>query len=332
MKGKKLTTSEFIKRAIEKHGNLYDYRNCNYINAKTKICIIHPKYGEHWLYPHCHLKGSGHPIVGRKSSIKNQSSTTSEFIKKANKIHNNFYDYSKTDYINSHTKVIVIDPVYGEYTVYPNDHLKSSNKGGHPQRAKDKAIKQLSARKTDQDVIIKRFKDVHGNLYDYSKVNYINYSTKVLIIHPIYGEHWITPINHINNKQGHPLAKNKNRTSYNPNKPGYFYINEIIYNNKIYYKFGITSNYNVRLKRHQSKNKLCSTEKYKLYYCNDGMFIKCMESYIKQYSNIKTKALDKDIYKEGYTETINESELLRIISIINSFIDLHLCGVYITEI
>ncbi|WPJ50447.1 hypothetical protein RCIP0023_00405 [Klebsiella phage RCIP0023] len=39
--------------------------------------------------------------------------------------------------------------------------------------------------------------DKHGNLYDYSKVKYINKETKVCIICPIHGEFWQTPADHI---------------------------------------------------------------------------------------------------------------------------------------
>ena len=37
---KKLTTEEFIERARKIHGNKYDYSKVNYVNAKTKVCII----------------------------------------------------------------------------------------------------------------------------------------------------------------------------------------------------------------------------------------------------------------------------------------------------
>ena len=45
---------------------------------------------------------------------------------------------------------------------------------------------------------IKRAKDVHGDKYDYSKVEYINSQTKVCIICPEHGEFWQTPCNHLN--------------------------------------------------------------------------------------------------------------------------------------
>ena len=40
-------------------------------------------------------------------------------------------------------------------------------------------------------------KKVHGDKYDYSKVEYVNTNTKVCIICPIHGEFLQTPHNHI---------------------------------------------------------------------------------------------------------------------------------------
>jgi len=57
---------------------------------------------------------------------------------------------------------------------------------------------------------IERAKKVHGDKYDYSKVEYKNNHTKVCIICPIHGEFWMTPNNHL---QGHgckPCGYNKN--------------------------------------------------------------------------------------------------------------------------
>ena len=45
------------------------------------------------------------------------------FIEKAKKIHGDKYDYSKVEYINSHTKVCIICPEHGEFWQTPNNHL-----------------------------------------------------------------------------------------------------------------------------------------------------------------------------------------------------------------
>ena len=47
-----------------------------------------------------------------------------KFIEKANKKHCNKYDYSKVNYINSHTEVIIICPEHGEFLQRPSTHLR----------------------------------------------------------------------------------------------------------------------------------------------------------------------------------------------------------------
>ena len=37
---KKSNTADFIEKAKKKHENIYDYSKSEYINAKTKVCII----------------------------------------------------------------------------------------------------------------------------------------------------------------------------------------------------------------------------------------------------------------------------------------------------
>jgi hypothetical protein len=61
--------------------------------------------------------------------------TTQHFIEKANKIHNNFYDYSKVTYINTNTEICIIDPEYGEFWLTPKKHLLGV---GNKKRIKEK--------------------------------------------------------------------------------------------------------------------------------------------------------------------------------------------------
>lgn len=52
-------------------------------------------------------------------------------------------------------------------------------------------------KKKTKEEFIRESREVHGWIYDYSKVNYINNSTKVCIICPKHGEFWQLPSNHI---------------------------------------------------------------------------------------------------------------------------------------
>lgn len=56
-----LTTEKFIEKANIVHNHKYDYSKTNYINYRTKVCIICPEHGEFWQVPNTHLFGAGCP-------------------------------------------------------------------------------------------------------------------------------------------------------------------------------------------------------------------------------------------------------------------------------
>lgn len=66
-------------------------------------------------------------------------------------------------------------------------------------------------KKLTQDEFICRAKEVHGDKYDYSKVEYINSTTKVCIICPKHGEFWQQPVSHVIAKQGCQKCYNDRR-------------------------------------------------------------------------------------------------------------------------
>lgn len=61
--------------------------------------------------------------------------------------------------------------------------------------------------KTEEFIL--KAKKVHGDRYDYSKVNYNDAHTKVCVICPIHGEFWVTPNNHLRNKNCPKCARNR---------------------------------------------------------------------------------------------------------------------------
>ena len=126
---KKHTTEEFIELAKKVHGDKYDYSKVKYINNKTKVCIICPKHGEFWQTPNTHLSGQGCPKCsyehGRCNKVSSKTAWNGKdgFIKKADIVHNNKYDYSKVKYINNKTPVCIICPEHGEFWQRPDNHL-----------------------------------------------------------------------------------------------------------------------------------------------------------------------------------------------------------------
>ena len=186
---KKKTTIEFIEEAKNVHGDKYDYSKVEYINKNTKVCIICPEHGKFWQRPSDHLQGAGCYKCGRKN-CKGKKVTTKDFIENAVKLHGNKYDYSKSEYIDSKTKICIICPEHGEFWQLPTAHLQGQ---GCPKCKKYK----IGKNKYNTKIFIEKSKLIHGNKYDYSKVNYIDSLTKVCIICPEHGEFWQEPNSHL---------------------------------------------------------------------------------------------------------------------------------------
>jgi hypothetical protein len=111
---------EFIEKAKEVHGDIYDYSKVTYVNARKKVCIICPKHGEFWQTPDAHLRGVKCP----KCAHRSYKYTTEEFIKIAKEIHGDKYDYSKVVYKGRKIPVCIICPKHGEFWQKPSDHFR----------------------------------------------------------------------------------------------------------------------------------------------------------------------------------------------------------------
>lgn len=196
---KEQKTENFIKKAklIHKNENL-DYSKVDYINNKTHVIIIDHdldengnEYGEFSTMPTNFLKGQGHPAKRAEKISKSKRFSQEEIIKRFKEVHKGEdLDYSKVKYVNMHTKVCIIDPIYGEYWQEPNVHLKGCC---HPHRK--------TQRKTlTTEEFIQKAQKIHENFYNYSKTIYKNYREKVTIICPKHGEFIQSAENHLYGK------------------------------------------------------------------------------------------------------------------------------------
>ena len=190
--GRRKTLVEFIKESKEIHNNKYDYSLVEYKNNKTKVKIICKKHGIFEQTPNNHICGSGCPKCNNELKKSRQLYSKEVFMKKSNIVHQNKYDYSLVIYKGNKIKVEIICPIHGLFEQKPNDHLNGSG-------CKNCSNIKLNVKfKKTKEVFIKESKEVHGNKYDYSLVEYNNNRTKVKIICPIHGLFEQTPHHHIN--------------------------------------------------------------------------------------------------------------------------------------
>ena len=220
---KALLEKQYKNKILDKfrniHGNKYDYSKVEYIDAKTKVCIICPEHGEFWQTPNTHLSNHGCPKCNNAWN-KRTRLTSAFYIKKFTEKYGNKYDYSKVVFKNSKEKITIICPKHGEFEILPHNFLyrgcphcnkevyfmlnKEKNNAikilKKRKKQKEKIKKQIENTKKRESEIIEKFKQIHGDKYDYSKVKYINTNTKVLIICPEHGEFEQLISNHLAGK------------------------------------------------------------------------------------------------------------------------------------
>jgi very-short-patch-repair endonuclease len=172
---------EFIDKAKAIHGNKFDYSKVEYKNREKKIEIICDRHGSFFQHPYLHLRGHG----CRKCS-KTSKDTTAIFIKKARKVHGKKYDYSLVEYMGQNTAVSIGCLTHGVFTQKANEHLKG----------RGCAKCSGNVRDTLKSFIKKAYK-VHGDIYDYTKVKYVNSLTKVTIVCKEHAEFRQVPNSHL---------------------------------------------------------------------------------------------------------------------------------------
>lgn len=206
----KKTNEEYISDVINIHGNRYDYSLVDYSGVKNKITIICKEHGNFYPRAGNFLNGSNCPKCG-----SNHKSNIKEFIKKATNIHNILYDYSLVEYVNTYIKVKIICLIHGMFEQRPNNHLMG-------QGCPTCGLSHIPSK----EEIIKKSIETHGNLYDYSLVEYINKKTKIKIICKKHGMFEQLHKDHIKGRGCYECAH-----SYPSNTEEFILKSNIIHNN-----------------------------------------------------------------------------------------------------
>lgn len=306
---RKLTIDEFIKIAQEVHGDKYDYSKVEYLDVKTKVCIICPNHGEFWQSPDNHIRGHGcrkcssdinaekrrlwteekcraeasrfsemkafktESKVAYNAAIKNkwlkdydwlshsnsnrwtkekcleaasnykemksfrtecesaynaalrnnwlknytwlsykidvskpkkkrQSYTQEEIIERLRSIFGDRYGYDKVLYKAMKVPITLVchekdanGVEHGDFSMRPDNIF--SSKQGCPKCYNDRRSR---LQRKSVGAFIEEAKKVHGDLYEYHKVEYVNTNSKVCIVCKIHGDFWQTPANHLKGK------------------------------------------------------------------------------------------------------------------------------------
>ena len=178
-------TKKFIDNANRIHNSFYDLSLVNFINVRTPIDILCPKHGVFSTLPIYFLKGSRCPDCYIQDRYD-------RFIEKSLRLYNDQYNYSLVKYINSDIPVKL---------VCKNGHVFERSPYQHLSTIKACPICSGRRKKTNEQFIVQA-REVHGNYYDYSLVDYHNTNTPIIITCPKHGKFSVVPRAHLYNKQG----------------------------------------------------------------------------------------------------------------------------------
>lgn len=188
------TLKTFIKKAIEIHGDKYDYSKVVFIRNQTKVEIVCKEHGSFWLAPNLHLRG-----IGCAGCSGNKPFTTESFIAKSKELYGDYnYNYDKTVLVNYNKKPVIITcPIHGDFETIPNWHI--NNKSGCP-LCRERKIWTF-------EYFVEQARLVHGDIYDYYEDSFTNSVSKTKIHCKKHGDFWQCAEAHIRLKCGCPICK-----------------------------------------------------------------------------------------------------------------------------
>lgn len=179
---RKYTREQLIIKLNFVHENKYQYPAIEDTADKSKIKIECPLHGVFEQVISCHLSGQGCAQCGFDKRGFNKRTEPDEFITRCREKHEDKYDYSLTKYIRGDDKIKIICPSHGEFYQRASKHLFG---GKGCAKCGDERAKSLNTSSIEQNII--DFKNVHGDRYDYSKIQKLKCNQKIEIGCPIHG-------------------------------------------------------------------------------------------------------------------------------------------------
>lgn len=122
-------SKEDLLSQFSQFGSALVYDLSNYTTIQTVISYTCPTHGLVKQSAAKHLRGEAVCSKCAKRNVWNRK-TTEEFIESAKKVHKDYYDYSKSVYINNRSKVIITCKYHGDFSQKPNSHIEG--KAGCP--------------------------------------------------------------------------------------------------------------------------------------------------------------------------------------------------------
>ncbi len=184
-------TKEKCYEVASQHADLYSFRTK--AEAAYNASLKH-----NWLKDYTWLSCK----IDVSARKKRQTYTQDEIKERLRSLFGERYSYDKVVFKNMKTPITLVchekdanGIEHGEFSMRP-DNIFSS----HQECPKCYNDRRSQAQRKPVEQFIEEATKVHGGLYEYYKVEYINGRTKVCIVCPIHGDFWQSPTNHLTGK------------------------------------------------------------------------------------------------------------------------------------
>lgn len=174
-------TEKFLQSLDDKglYRDDYDYSLVEYKDVKTPIIIIDENGNKMSVVPSRYLYGK---FKGKLHPIKNNENKTEKFLQelKSKGLFRDDCDYSKVQYKNQTSKIIIIDNNGLEYRISAKYLLKGTKISGSNTTDKQKHF-------------IFRCKELYSDKFKFDKVKYVNIKTPVTVECDVHGDIVVIP-------------------------------------------------------------------------------------------------------------------------------------------
>ncbi len=169
----------FVKNALKKYGNKFDYSKVDYIDSQSKIIIVCKKHGDFLKTPAKHLfHKHSCPSCAKEGYSEAVKISKIDFMKKAKSIHGDKYNYIKTTIGRMSDKIEIYCNLHKQYFIQQQSVHLDGRIGCKECLRK---IKEDYNHTIYKENFIQSFVKKFGDNYDFSQVKYINNTTPVIV-------------------------------------------------------------------------------------------------------------------------------------------------------
>ncbi|MDQ9041011.1 hypothetical protein RFH95_11305 [Acinetobacter nosocomialis] len=236
---KKKAPKDLISDFVAVHGEKYIYPEPK-ARYGTKVEIICKEHGEFLQDVTAHRSGQGCPKCGLNKPLR---ITHEKFITHCVNVHNNFYDYSQTEYTGIKNYLTIVCPIHGQFAQTAELHYLG--KGCR----KCSTERNSENRKRSRADLLEAFRKVHGEEYSYEFAKIDGSSKKIAISCKLHGIFMQTPTKHLSGQKcpkcsiGSPYRRSlyvQQCDKYSDGKSN-LYVVEMSFNDEKFLKVGITN-------------------------------------------------------------------------------------------